>query len=65
MTLLNRNPLLRNGRINNVSAGAVTSCNREELLKTVFSVKSVPRLYNSEPASGNRIGNTDATSEKI
>jgi hypothetical protein len=45
MTLLNRSSLLCNGQLINVSAEAVTSCNKEELLEIVFSVGSMQRLY--------------------
>jgi hypothetical protein len=36
MTLINRSPLLGNGGVSNVSAGAVTSCNSEETAEAVF-----------------------------
>jgi hypothetical protein len=61
MTLLNRSPLLCNTKVNNVSAGAVTSCNREELLEMVFCMRSLLRLYNSDPASNCQLGDAHQT----
>jgi hypothetical protein len=34
MTLINRSPLLRNSQVNNVSVGAVTSCNSEVIVRS-------------------------------